>query len=97
MPDFEEGRTETVDMDGPADVTEVMANTPVAVALLEVFASNRGPQGSIAHHSDGRASSRLFADDLADLKSAAADKGSLGKPLGIEFFQSLRRRKLQAL
>ena len=75
MPDFEEGRTETVDMDSPADVTEVMANTPVAVALLEVFTSNRGPQGSIAHHSDGRASSRLFADDLADLKSAAADQG----------------------
>ncbi len=76
MPDFEEGRTESVEyMGGPVDMTEVTANTPVAVALLEVFASNRGPQGSIAHHSNGRASSRLFADDLADLKSAAADQG----------------------
>ena len=43
--------------------------------LLEVFASNRMPQGSIAHHNDGRASTRLFADDLADLKSAAAAQG----------------------
>jgi hypothetical protein len=76
MPDFAEGRTEPVEyMGGPVDMTEVMANTPMAVALLEVFASNCGPQGSIAHHSDGRASSRLFADDLADLKSAAADQG----------------------
>ena len=76
MPDFAEGRTEPVEyMGGLVDMTEVMANTPVAVALLEVFASNRVPQGSIAHHSDGRASSRLFADDLADLKSAAADQG----------------------
>jgi hypothetical protein len=76
MPDFEEGRTQPVEyMGGPVDMTEVMANTPVAVALLEVFASNRVPQGSIAHHSDGRASSRLFADDLADLKSAARAQG----------------------
>jgi hypothetical protein len=76
MPDFEEGRTQPVEyMGGPVDMTEVMANTPVAVALLEVFASNRVPQGLIAHHSDGRASSRLFADDLADLKSAARAQG----------------------
>ena len=60
---------------GLVDVTEVIANTPAAVGLLEVFASDRMPQGSTAHHNDGRASTRLFADDLADLKSAAAAQG----------------------
>jgi hypothetical protein len=76
MPDFEEGRTQPFEYEGgPVDVTEVIANTPAAVGLLEVFASNRMPQGSTAHHNDGRASTRLFADDLADLKSAAAAQG----------------------
>jgi hypothetical protein len=75
MPDFEEGRTEPVEyMGGPVDMTEVMANMLAAVGLLEIFASNV-PQGSIAHHSEGRASTRLLADDLADLKSAAAAQG----------------------
>jgi hypothetical protein len=58
MPDFEEGRTETVDMDSPADVTEVMANTPVAVALLEVFTSNPRPS---RFDSPSQRRSRLFA------------------------------------
>ena len=76
MPHFTEGQTQPFEYEGgPVDVTEVIANTPVAVGLLEVFASNRMPQGSIAHHNDGRASTRLFADDLADLKSAAAAQG----------------------
>ena len=76
MPDFTEGQTQPLEYEGgPVDVTEVIANTPAAVGLLEVFASNRMPQGSTAHHNDGRASTRLFADDLADLKSAAAAQG----------------------
>jgi hypothetical protein len=76
MPDFTEGQTQPFEYEGgPVDVTEVIANTPAAVGLLEVFASNRMPQGSTAHHNDGRASTRLFADDLADLKSAAAAQG----------------------
>jgi hypothetical protein len=58
MPDFEEGRTEPVEyMGAPVDMTEVMANTPVAVALLEV---RKQPRPS-RFDSPSQRRSRLFA------------------------------------
>jgi hypothetical protein len=76
MPDFEEGRTEMVEDNQWPDMlialTEVFANTPAALLLLQRFAWQRLPGGAPSYDSNGRAYLRLYADDLDELKPNGA-------------------------
>jgi len=75
MPDFEEGRTEMVEDNQWPDMlialTEVFANTPAALLLLQRFAWQRLPGGAPSYDSNGRAYLRMYADDLDELKHSA--------------------------
>jgi hypothetical protein len=52
-------------------LTEVFANTPAALLLLQRFAWQRLPGGAPSYDSNGRAYLRLYADDLDELKHSA--------------------------
>jgi hypothetical protein len=53
-------------------LTEVFANTPAALLLLQRFAWQRLPGGAPSYDSNGRAYLRLYADDLDELKPNGA-------------------------
>ena len=76
MPDFEEGRTEMVEDNQWPDMlialTEVFANTPAALLLLQRFAWQRVPGGAPSYDSNGRAYLLLDAILLRELLGVAA-------------------------
>jgi hypothetical protein len=72
-------------------LTEVFANTPAALLLLQRFAWQRLPGGAPSYDSNGRAYLRLYADDLDELKHSATAERLTWQAARFPFAYSFRR------